>query len=172
MRWIAPVCRSMPWVQRETASCMNRLASCAANDPVGNPESSYSNHGDQANIASFRQIQKRSRSRRLMSVPRREDKRERRRTTSTPFSSSPWIAAHTNNRGPSLRPFTTSIGRDIGAWFDNRLIGRSMVSRAPGWTETPPTLNGLRGLSFATYPGFTAIGLNRSLGAFRHEQSH
>ncbi len=33
-----------------------------------------------------------------------------RRMISTPFSSSPWIAAHTSSTGPSARPWTTCTG--------------------------------------------------------------
>ena len=68
-----------------------------------------------------------------------------RRMASTPFSSSPWIAAESQRRGPGRRPCRTVTGRWSWVCVGSRATGRSKRSRVPGRTSWPPDRKGRAG---------------------------
>src|SRR5581483_49844 len=69
-----------------------------------------------------------------------------RRTTSTPITSSPWMAALTQIVGPSCFPCTIWTGRLTSPPVTRRVIGSSTSLREPGRTRTCPIANDSRAM--------------------------
>lgn len=59
-----------------------------------------------------------------------------------PFSSSPWIAAESQMRGPEDRPLITATGRASSDPVGTLAKGNSIRARRPGRTVTSPMVTG------------------------------
>src|SRR6478672_10751849 len=69
-----------------------------------------------------------------------------RRITSTPTTSSPWMAALTQTTGPGSRPCTTWTGMLTSPPVTRRVSGSSTDLLAPARTRTPPMANDSRAI--------------------------